>query len=193
MTNLPNTGSPDAINNVGKEIEMVVPPPATKESSASAAPLLATPAPAPTTPLGGGEARGGSGGGGGAGGVGGGTGGGDGSGGGGGGDSKGLPRLFSPEAVFTTSQVEETPGGGPRAKDQVRVFWLLVQLSLLAFLTFSMLSIFRPILADRFGTIVLGPLMTILAGAVGYYFGNKGLLAASGARRGSEIANGEEV
>src|SRR5215831_9442913 len=91
-------------------------------------------------------------------------------------DTPRLKPIFGSDAVTPNAS-----DSGPRPRDQLRVFWMLAQLVMMALLAFAMLAVFRPLLADRFGTIVLGPLMTILAGAVGYYFGAKSQQASAGA------------
>jgi hypothetical protein len=90
--------------------------------------------------------------------------------------SPGPPREPDPPKIPVVRpernyMVDET--GVLRARHQLLVFWLLVQVLAATSLIFLALAMFRPLASDRFGGLVLGPLMTILAGAVGFYFGNQ--------------------
>lgn len=80
---------------------------------------------------------------------------------------------------------ETPPPGSPAAttvrEEQIdqptatlRVFGIVAELVIYALVIYLVLLLFsNSTAADRFATVVAGPLITILAGAAGYYFGRR--------------------
>jgi hypothetical protein len=84
-------------------------------------------------------------------------------------DPGGGATTFDPADAGETREVRIS-----REQAALRVFYIVAYLTLFAILMLFTLFALELRLAEQFGSVVLGPLLAVLAGASGYYFGSRG-------------------